>query len=235
MTHPDAPAPPPRSTLVVTAHAGDFVWRAGGAIALAAARGEKVTIACLTFGERGESAKAWREGKSLEEIKAIRRDEAEQAAATLGAQVRFFDAGDYPLVATPELTDQLVAVYRETQPDVVLTHPVQDPYNGDHPAGALGITPGQAGDLGSYATFGMLVGALTAGTVADRIGRKKLMVGCVTLFSLASGICALSGSVAVFGLGRTLAGVGLGGLLPTAISMVSDYARGGRAARPSAP
>ncbi|MFI2644423.1 MFS transporter [Streptomyces sp. NPDC018610] len=95
---------------------------------------------------------------------------------------------------------------------------------------ALGITPGQAGDLGSYATFGMLIGALTAGTVADRVGRKKLMVGCVTLFSLASGLCALSGTVAVFGLGRTLAGVGLGGLLPTAISMVTDYARGGRGA-----
>ncbi|MEW2258304.1 aromatic acid/H+ symport family MFS transporter [Streptomyces sp. NPDC047869] len=95
---------------------------------------------------------------------------------------------------------------------------------------ALGITPGQAGDLGSYATFGMLIGALTAGTVADRVGRKKLMVACVALFSLASGICALSGSVAVFGLGRTLAGIGLGGLLPTAISLVSDYARGGRGA-----
>lgn len=95
---------------------------------------------------------------------------------------------------------------------------------------ALGITSGQAGDLGSYATFGMLVGALAAGTVADRIGRKKLMVSCVTLFSLASGICAVSNSVAVFGLGRTLAGVGLGGLLPTAISMVSDYAPRGRAA-----
>jgi AAHS family benzoate transporter-like MFS transporter len=95
---------------------------------------------------------------------------------------------------------------------------------------ALGITSGQAGDLGSYATFGMLVGALAAGTVADRIGRKKLMVCCVTLFSLASGICAVSNSVAVFGLGRTLAGVGLGGLLPTAISMVSDYAPRGRAA-----
>ncbi|MCZ4514972.1 aromatic acid/H+ symport family MFS transporter [Streptomyces sp. ActVer] len=95
---------------------------------------------------------------------------------------------------------------------------------------SLGITPDQAGDLGSYATFGMLVGALTAGTVADRIGRKKLMVACVTLFSLASGLCAMSGSVAVFGLGRTLAGVGLGGLLPTAISMVSDYAPRGRTA-----
>ncbi|MHC3467641.1 MFS transporter [Streptomyces sp. 7R007] len=94
----------------------------------------------------------------------------------------------------------------------------------------FGITADQAGDLGSYATFGMLVGALTAGTVADRIGRKNLMIACVTLFSLASGICALSNSVAVFGLGRTLAGVGLGGLLPTAISMVSDYAPRGRGA-----
>ncbi|GGL66328.1 MFS transporter [Streptomyces fumigatiscleroticus] len=95
---------------------------------------------------------------------------------------------------------------------------------------ALGITSDQAGDLGSYATFGMLVGALTAGTIADRIGRKRLMLACVTLFSLASGLCAISGSVAVFGLGRTLAGIGLGGLLPTAISMVSDYAPRGRGA-----
>lgn len=84
MTHGKVPATP-RSTLVITAHAGDFVWRAGGAIALAASRGEKVTIACLTFGERGESAKAWREGRQLAEIKAIRREEAERAAAALGA------------------------------------------------------------------------------------------------------------------------------------------------------
>ncbi|MFJ4620885.1 MFS transporter [Streptomyces sp. NPDC088812] len=94
----------------------------------------------------------------------------------------------------------------------------------------FGITPDQAGDLGSYATFGMLVGALTAGTVADRIGRKKLMVVCVIVFSLASAVCAIADSVAVFGLGRTLAGIGLGGLLPTAISMVSDYAPRGRGA-----
>src|SRR3954469_15171675 len=96
MTQSGAPAPP-RSTLVVTAHAGDFVWRAGGAIALAASRGERVTVACLTYGERGESAKAWREGRTLEEIKEIRRGEAEAAAAALGAEVVFFDAGDYPL------------------------------------------------------------------------------------------------------------------------------------------
>nr|WP_042411581.1 PIG-L deacetylase family protein [Streptacidiphilus carbonis] len=133
-THSRTPDAPTRSTLVITAHAGDFVWRAGGAIALAAARGEQVTIACLTFGERGESAKAWREGKKLDEIKAIRREEAEAAGGRLGAVVRFFDAGDYPLVATAEITDQLVALYRAAQPDAVLTHPVEDPYNGDHPA-----------------------------------------------------------------------------------------------------
>ena len=79
MTHETAPVSP-RSTLVITAHAGDFVWRAWGAVALAALRGEKFTIACLTFGERGESAKAWREGRKLDEIKAIRREEAERAA-----------------------------------------------------------------------------------------------------------------------------------------------------------
>ncbi|MFF7604182.1 MFS transporter [Streptomyces parvulus] len=95
---------------------------------------------------------------------------------------------------------------------------------------ALGITSGQAGDLGSWATFGMLVGALTAGTVADRIGRKTLMVACVALFSLASALCAAADTLTVFGVGRTLAGLGLGGLLPTAISMVSDYAPRGRGA-----
>jgi 4-oxalomesaconate hydratase len=42
MTHGNAPAAtPPRSTLVVTVHAGDFVWRAGGAIALAASRASR--------------------------------------------------------------------------------------------------------------------------------------------------------------------------------------------------
>ncbi|MEV4177767.1 MULTISPECIES: PIG-L deacetylase family protein [unclassified Nonomuraea] len=126
----------PRTLLVISAHAGDFVWRAGGAIALAAARGEHAKVVCLSFGERGESAKAWRAGRTLEEIKAIRREEAQNAAAALGAEIEFFDAGDYPLVESQELVDRLVRVYRDTEPDVVLTHPLADPYNGDHPAAA---------------------------------------------------------------------------------------------------
>ena len=124
------------STLVVSAHAADFVWRAGGAIALAAARGHRVTVLCLTYGERGESASAWRAGKTLEEIKALRRAEAENAAAALGAQIEFLDAGDYPLRETDELVHRIVEVYRQVSPSVVLTHPVADPYNYDHPAAA---------------------------------------------------------------------------------------------------
>ncbi|MCO6003628.1 PIG-L family deacetylase [Actinoallomurus purpureus] len=122
--------------LVVSAHAGDFVWRAGGAIALAAERGDRAKVVCLSFGERGESARAWREGRNLKEIKEIRRAEAEAAAAVLGAEIEFLDAGDYPLQETPELVDRLVRVHRAFKPAVVLTHTLTDPYNGDHPAAA---------------------------------------------------------------------------------------------------
>ncbi len=122
--------------LVISAHAGDFVWRAGGAMALAAARGAPVTVVCLTFGERGESARAWREGKQLDEIKAIRRDEAASAASVLGASIEFLDAGDYPLRESAELVNQIARCYRRISPAVVLTHPLADPYNPDHQAAA---------------------------------------------------------------------------------------------------
>jgi 4-oxalomesaconate hydratase len=122
--------------LVVSAHAGDFVWRAGGAMALASSRGAEVTVLCLSFGERGESAKAWREGKQLAEIKAIRRGEASRAAEVLGATIEFADAGDYPLRESDELIDAIVRCYRRVSPTVVLTHPLADPYNPDHPAAA---------------------------------------------------------------------------------------------------
>jgi 4-oxalomesaconate hydratase len=124
------------SYLVISAHAGDFVWRAAGAIALATAAGTPVTVLCLSYGERGESAKAWRDGLELEQIKALRRDEASQAAAVLGASIEFLDAGDYPLRETDELIDAIVRCYRRVEPAVVLTHPLADPYNGDHPAAA---------------------------------------------------------------------------------------------------
>lgn len=134
MTTPNEPDA--GSLLVISAHAGDFVWRAAGAIALTAERGGRAKVLCLTYGERGESARAWREGKSLEQIKAQRREEATNAAAALGAEIEFLDAGDYPLRSGDELVDRVVRVYRDVDPAVVLTHPLADPYNGDHPTAA---------------------------------------------------------------------------------------------------
>ncbi|KAA9134262.1 PIG-L family deacetylase [Microbacterium caowuchunii] len=153
--------------LVVSAHAGDFVWRAGGAIAAATARGERATVVCLSYGERGESASQWLQGKSLDEIKDIRRAEAEAAAAALGAEIEFLDLGDYPLRESPEAVTALVDVYRRVQPTVVLTHPLADPYNGDHPAAArmalearvLAQAIGVANSDGSVPTKDEIIGA----------------------------------------------------------------------------
>ncbi len=125
---------PQKTALVVSAHPGDFVWRAGGAIALHVAKGYRVKIVCLAYGERGESQWAWKKpGVSLADVKAQRHVESERAAAMLGAEIEFFDAGDYPLRVTEAMLDRLVDIYREVKPSFVLTHAMEDPYNGDHP------------------------------------------------------------------------------------------------------
>ena len=130
-------APARKTALVVSAHSADFVWRAGGAIALYAARGYEITIVCLSFGERGESAKLWRQpGMTLDAVKAARRAEAEQAAGLLGARLHCLDLGDYPLRVPDEAVLGLADLYREIDPEFVLTHSLNDPYNFDHPRAA---------------------------------------------------------------------------------------------------
>jgi 4-oxalomesaconate hydratase len=123
-----------KTALVISAHAADFVWRAGGAIALHQQRGYEVTIACLSYGERGESAKLWKQGGySLEQVKAERRKEAEAAAQALEAHdIRFFDFGDYPLEMDREAKFRLVDLIREVQPKFMMSHSLYDPYNTDH-------------------------------------------------------------------------------------------------------
>lgn len=126
-----------KSGLVVSAHSADFVWRAGGAISLHAKQGFEMHIVCLSFGERGESAKLWRKGNMTEgKVKEARREEAEAAADILGASVEFFDIGDYPMRADKDTLFRLADVYRRVQPNFVLTHSLKDPYNYDHPLAA---------------------------------------------------------------------------------------------------
>jgi 4-oxalomesaconate hydratase len=124
-----------KKALVVSAHSADFVWRAGGAIALYASRGWEMTVVCLSFGERGESAKLWRQpDMTLEKVKAARKEEALRSAEVLGvAKVHFYDLGDYPLRVPDEALIKLANLYRELRPEFVLTHSLKDPYNFDHP------------------------------------------------------------------------------------------------------
>jgi 4-oxalomesaconate hydratase len=69
---------------------------------------------------------------TVERVKQSRQAESEMAAALLGAEIRFFDSGDYPLQVTDGLIQEMVAEYRALQPEFVLTHPYSDPYNRDH-------------------------------------------------------------------------------------------------------
>ncbi|WP_207102541.1 PIG-L deacetylase family protein [Paracoccus shandongensis] len=123
-----------KTALVISAHAADFVWRCGGAIALHARMGYEVTVVCLSFGERGESARLWKEpGMTLERVKSARRKESEKAAAALGVHDLIeFDLGDYPLHLTPDDKFRLVDVIRKVQPAFMLSHSQYDPYNTDH-------------------------------------------------------------------------------------------------------
>ena len=125
-----------KTALVVSAHSADFVWRAGGAIALHAAAGVAVTVLCLSYGERGESAKLWRQsGMTLQRVKTEREKEARAAAEILGvADIQFWDLGDYPINLSQEALYRLVDVYRSIHPAFVLTHSMRDIYNHDHPA-----------------------------------------------------------------------------------------------------
>jgi len=122
------------TAMVVSAHSADFVWRAGGAIALYAERGWDITVVCLSFGERGESAKLWREpGMTIEKVKSIRKEEATRAAEILGAEPIFVDVGDYPMRVNDATLVELAALFRKIRPEFVLTHSLNDPYNFDHP------------------------------------------------------------------------------------------------------
>jgi 4-oxalomesaconate hydratase len=123
-----------RRLLVIGAHAGDFVWRAGGVAALTVANGGSSLIMALSYGERGESGELWKEpGQTVERVKRLRREEAEKAAGVLGAEFSCLDFGDYPLEVDADRLELVVSLVREFAPDVLVTHTDTDPFNPDHP------------------------------------------------------------------------------------------------------
>jgi 4-oxalomesaconate hydratase len=123
-----------RRVQVIGAHSADFVWRAGGAVAVAVQRGGTAEVIALSYGERGESGELWKEeGQTVENVKRVRHAEAEAAAKALGASFRCLDLGDYPLQIDGDALMAIADTIREFAPDVLITHTDRDPFNPDHP------------------------------------------------------------------------------------------------------
>jgi 4-oxalomesaconate hydratase len=123
-----------RRVQVIGAHSADFVWRAGGAVAVAVENGGTAEVIALSYGERGESGELWKqEGQTVENVKRLRHAEAEAAAAALGATFRCLDLGDYPLQIDGDALIAIADAIRAFAPEVLITHTDRDPFNPDHP------------------------------------------------------------------------------------------------------
>lgn len=85
------------------------------------------------------------------------------------------------------------------------------------------LNPYVAGLLGSSALFGMMFGAMGFGMLSDRLGRKKVIIACVVLFSVTTVINGFATTPWQFGILRFIAGLGIGGVMPNVVSLMSEY------------
>ncbi len=87
-----------------------------------------------------------------------------------------------------------------------------------------GLTAVEAGMLASTALFGMMFGAMLLGTISDKIGRKKTIMICVFIFSGFTVLGGLVDSPLQFGITRFIAGLGIGGVMPNVVALMTEYA-----------
>ena len=87
-----------------------------------------------------------------------------------------------------------------------------------------GLTAMQAGMLASCALAGMMFGAMFFGSLADKIGRKKVIMICIVLFSGLTFAGGFASNPTEFAILRFLAGLGIGGVMPNLVALTSEYA-----------
>ncbi|RFU65288.1 MFS transporter [Peribacillus glennii] len=86
------------------------------------------------------------------------------------------------------------------------------------------MSPVTAGAIGSYTVIGTALGAVLFGLLADRIGRKKVILFCTVLFSVFTPLSGLADGPVTFTVFRIIAGLGLGGVMPNVIALTTEYA-----------
>jgi MFS transporter, AAHS family, 4-hydroxybenzoate transporter len=91
-----------------------------------------------------------------------------------------------------------------------------------------GATPAQLAPLFGAGLFGLMIGAFAFGPLADRLGRRAILALTVLFFGVASLASALAPSIGMLTLLRFVTGLGLGGALPNAITLTSEYSPEGR-------
>jgi AAHS family benzoate transporter-like MFS transporter len=85
------------------------------------------------------------------------------------------------------------------------------------------LSPLALGGLGSYALIGMLIGALFIGTLSDLVGRKKMLLASMAIFTLTQAGAAWAPTPELFGLFRLIGGLGMGGVIPVAAALTIEY------------
>lgn len=85
-----------------------------------------------------------------------------------------------------------------------------------------GLNAASAGTIGSMAFVGMMIGAVFAGRFSDAWGRRRAILLCAVVFSVATVLCAIAPGAIAFGALRLVAGLGLGGLVPSANALAAE-------------
>ena len=156
-----------KRVLVISAHAADYVWRAGGTIANYTRAGHIVKIICLSYGQRGESDSCWKNIPNVTEeaIAEIRRKESVAAAKVLGCTIDFYGLQDHYMSIDKNTIMRLAKDVRLFQPDIVITHNAYDPFNPDH-------------DTAHNAVLAALRSANVSGTFPDIPRTKQVEIFC---------------------------------------------------------
>src|SRR5438094_6321959 len=97
---------------------------------------------------------------------------------------------------------------------IVLAALIRDPQ--------LHLTPGAAGILGSITLVAAAAGGIAFGVIADRLGRKRALMGAILIYSIFTAACGLAQSALQLAVFRVLLGLGMGGEWATGAALVSE-------------
>ncbi|MEK5389961.1 MFS transporter [Margalitia sp. FSL K6-0131] len=89
-----------------------------------------------------------------------------------------------------------------------------------------GLSSTQAGAMGSYALLGMFFGSVIGGILSDKFGRKLILIAFLLLLSIMMALTSVSNSPEWFGIFRFIAGIGIGGIVPAASALTTEYSPG---------